>query len=134
VRLHLKPKTLHAIYHLSAGRGSQTFREVTDALASARGRGRPSYAPWLKKPFERTIDLLARHRGSVVGMAASRIQVFLPYLYWNTVFDNTRVVEELGRAPTPFSQYSYPLLRFSTEHRFSYPYRVWPDAAEGRTP
>jgi thioester reductase-like protein len=131
VALHLKPKPLHAIYHLSAGTGSQTFREVTDALARARGRARPRYAPWLRGTFSRSIAGLARARRGTIGIAASRIQVFLPYLYWNTVFDNHRVVEELGCVPTPFSHYSYPLYQFSTAHRFSYPYRTWPSAAEG---
>ena len=43
------------------------------------------------------------------------MKVFMPYLVWNTVFDNTRVTQELGRKPVPFSQYSYPLLKFSRE-------------------
>ena len=37
----------------------------------------------------------------------------MPYLVWDTVFDNSRVVAEMGRAPEPFSKYCYPLLRFS---------------------
>jgi long-chain acyl-CoA synthetase len=131
VRLHLKPRPLHGTYHLSAGRSSLTFRQVTDALARSRGRFRPRYAPWLRGVFERSIATLARGRRGTLGLGASRIEVFLPYLYFNTVFDNTRVVEELGRTPTPFSEYSYPLLKFSTEHRFRYPYQVWPATAGG---
>jgi hypothetical protein len=57
--------------------------------------------------------------------------VFLPYLTWNTVFDNTRVVSETGRRPVPFSQYSYPLLQFSRENRFVYKYQDWPVRAGG---
>ncbi len=45
------------------------------------------------------------------------MKVFMPYLVWNTVFDNTRVTQELGRKPVPFSQYSYPLLKFSRENQ-----------------
>ena len=67
--------------------------------------------------------------GSPVGYGASLLKVFLPYLVWNTVFDNTRVVSELGRKPAPFSHYCYPLLKFSQEHHFSYPYRPWPESA-----
>jgi hypothetical protein len=59
------------------------------------------------------------------------MKVFWPYLVWNTVFDNTRVVSELGRRPAPFTQYCYPLLKFSTENRFTYHYREWPSAAGG---
>ena len=62
---------------------------------------------------------------------ASLLKVFIPYLVWNTVFDNTRVVSELGRVPAPFSQYSYPLLKFSKEHHFTYHYQKWPEAAGG---
>jgi hypothetical protein len=43
------------------------------------------------------------------------------------VFDNTRVTAEMGRRPVPFSQYSFPLLRFSREHNFEYPYQAWPE-------
>ncbi len=49
------------------------------------------------------------------------MKVFLPYLYWNVVFDNSRVVAEMGRAPAPFSKYCYPLLKFSRENHFEYP-------------
>src|SRR5438270_12841780 len=35
VTLHQKPQPQHEIYHLSSGKGSQTFRQLTDALASA---------------------------------------------------------------------------------------------------
>ena len=50
------------------------------------------------------------------------------YLVWNTVFDNTRVTSELGKRPVPFSQYSYPLLKFSREANFTYRYQAWPEA------
>jgi len=50
---------------------------------------------------------------------------------WNTVFDNTRVTQELGRKPVPFSQYSYPLLKFSRDGNFTYPYREWPSTKAG---
>jgi hypothetical protein len=50
---------------------------------------------------------------------------------WNTVFDNTRVTTELGRKPVPFSQYSFPLLKFSREGKFTYRYQDWPAQAGG---
>jgi len=31
----------------------------------------------------------------------------------------------------PFSQYSYPLLKFSRETNFTYPYQGWPAKAGG---
>jgi len=74
--------------------------------------------------------LLAKRR-SDLGYGASLMKVFMPYLVWNTVFDNRRVTTELGRKPVPFSQYSYPLLKFSRETNFAYSYRSWPTQAGG---
>ena len=104
--LHQKEKPAHDIYHLSSGTGSETCREITNALGKA-GAGRPMYAPWMARPFNSIVTSLANRRGGI-GRAASLLKVFLPYLYWNTVFDNSRVVAEMGFAPAPFSQYCYP--------------------------
>ena len=128
VELHQKEKPDHEIYHLSSGTGSQTFRELTDQLAKAQGARPPVYAPALEGGFEGIVSMLSRSR-STVGYGATLLKVFLPYLVWNTVFDNTRAVTETGRTPALFSEYSYPLLQFSKEHHFEYPYEAWP----GRT-
>jgi nucleoside-diphosphate-sugar epimerase len=128
VTLHLKDRPQHEIYHLSAGERSQTYRELTDHLARALGKRRPLYLPSLERPFAGTVNGLSRFRGAV-GFAASLLKVFYPYLVWNTVFDNTRVVSETGRTPPPFSDYCLPLLKFSKENHFTYPYREWPRAA-----
>jgi thioester reductase-like protein len=130
VALHQKAQPAHDIYHLSSGTGSQTFRELTDALSAAQGKTKPVYTPSLVKTFGGTVNFLA-NRGGGVGHGASLMKVFLPYLVWNTVFDNSRVVTEMGRGPAPFSQYCYPLLKFSRENNFAYPYREWPAASGG---
>ena len=88
------------------------------------------FMPFLEKPFSATVDVLAGRKGSM-GHGASMMKVFMPYLVWNTVFDNTRVTSELGRKPVPFSQYSFPLLKFSRESNFTYPFQGWPHAAGG---
>jgi hypothetical protein len=41
------------------------------------------------------------------------------------------VTTELGRKPVPFSQYSFPLLKFSRATNFAYPYQAWPVQAGG---
>jgi hypothetical protein len=82
----------------------------------------------MEKPFTAAVNWLSNRQGAL-GFGASLMKVFLPYLVWNTVFDNSRVVGELGVAPAPFSEYSYPLLKFSTENHFSYRYQEWPAAA-----
>lgn len=130
VALHLKERPLHHIYHLSSGEASQTFRKLTDALALARNKTGPVFLPTFEGPFRSMVDFLANRRGTAVGYGASLLKVFMPYLTFNTVFDNSRVVEETGTAPVPFSEYSYPLLRFSRQGNFNYPYVDWPAGVE----
>lgn len=125
VTLHQHPHPKHEIYHLSSGVNSESFRELTDALAAARGAMKPLFWPELEAPFRTVVNWLSRRRGNL-GHAASLLKVFLPYLVWNSVFDNSRVVAELGRPPAPFSSYCFPLFRFARENRFCYPYREWP--------
>lgn len=128
--LHMKANPRHDIYHLSSGNDSQTFRELTTALAEAQGTRKPMFMPIFEAPFSKTINILSNRKGAI-GQGAVLMKVFLPYLMWNTVFDNTRVTSEVGRKPVPFSNYSYPLLKFSREHDFSYPYQPWPQGAGG---
>jgi len=128
--LHQKEKPEFDTYHLSSGQHSQTFRELTKALAAAQGKRPPLFLPVLERPFSGTVNVLSNRKGPL-GYGASLMKVFLPYLLWNTVFDNARVTSELGRKPVPFSQYSYPLLKFSREGNFTYKYQDWPAAKAG---
>jgi long-chain acyl-CoA synthetase len=130
VALHQKERPEHDIYHLSSGREAQTFRELTEALSEVQGKSGPAFVPSLERPFTSVVNFLANRRGTAIGYSASLLKVFIPYLVWNTVFDNTRVVKETGKHPAPFSEYSYPLLKFSKEGHFTYDYREWPSAAE----
>jgi nucleoside-diphosphate-sugar epimerase len=128
--LHQKDQPLHDTYHLSSGADSQTFRQLTTALAAAQNKRAPIFVPFMEKPFGGSVDFLSNRKGSI-AYGASLMKVFMPYLVWNTVFDNTRVTSELGRKPVPFSRYSYPLLQFSRENQFQYRYQPWPAAAGG---
>ena len=129
VKIHQMEKPNYGIYHLSSGTGAQTYKELTDALAEIGGWSKPSYQAWLGGPFSKTVNWLA-FKGGPVGYGASLLKVFWPYLDWNTVFDNSRVVQEMGEAPAKFSTYAYPLLQFSRANKFKYPGKPWPaDAA-----
>ena len=128
--LHQKENPLHDTYHLSSGIGSQTFRELTQALAAAQTKRAPLFLPFAEKPFASGVKFLANRPGPL-GHGAALMKVFMPYLVWNTVFDNTRVTTELGKMPVPFSKYSYPLLKFSQEGQFTYNHRPWPSAKAG---
>ena len=133
VTIHQKDEPAHGIYHLSSGTGSQTFRELTDALAAAGKLSKPSYVPWIGGPFSGMVEWLSK-RGGTSGYGASLLKVFWPYLNWNTVFENSRVVVELGETPAKFSTYAYPLLKFSRENKFRYPVKEWPKELNTATP
>src|SRR5580698_1929487 len=127
--LHQKANPLHTIYHLSSGTAAETFVQLTDSLAKASGKRGPMFVPKFEKSTSKMVDALAGKAGKLGGLA-TLLKVFLPYLVWNTVFDNTRATTELGRKPVPFSEYSFGLLKFSRGNHFVYKYRDWPtDAA-----
>jgi thioester reductase-like protein len=127
--LHMKDNPAYDTYHLSSGNDSQTFQQLTKALAAEQNTRSPIFLPVMEKPFGSLVSRLANGKGRA-GRGAALMKVFLPYLVWNTVFDNARVTTEMGRKPVPFSQYSYPLLRFSRENKFEYPYKEWPVTAK----
>ncbi len=133
IAIHQKDAPAYDVYHLSSGQGSQTYRELTDALAQAGGWRRPSYLPPLSGAFSGIVNFLSSRHGGV-GHAASLLKVFWPYLTWNTVFDNSRVVSEVGEAPARFSSYGYPLLMFSRKNKFRYPAKPWPEGSAGNKP
>jgi thioester reductase-like protein len=126
--LHQRERPTYEIYHLSSGRDSETFTQLTDALAQAEGKRPPVFVPGLEALSSKMVNALAGRAGKIGGFA-TLLKVFLPYLVWNTVFDNTRVVEEMGRKPVPFSQYCHSLLRFSRDNHFQYNYQAWPPEA-----
>ncbi|HXN99258.1 MAG TPA: SDR family oxidoreductase [Candidatus Acidoferrales bacterium] len=131
--LHQKERPAHEIYHLSSGTDSETFVELTDALSKAQGKRGPVFAPSLEGPSSKMVNALAGRAGKIGGLA-TLMKVFLPYLVWNTVFDNSRVTGEIGRRPEPFSQYCFPLLKFSRENNFLYKYRDWPAKVSSQSP
>ncbi len=85
--LHVKDQTQFDTYHLSSGTASQTFREITGALTAAQHKRAPVFVPAAERPFTGSVNLLASRKGAL-GKGASLLKVFMPYLVWNTVFDN----------------------------------------------
>lgn len=125
VTIHQKEVPAHGIYHLSSGQGSQTYAELTETIAKAGGMRKPLFWPWLGGTFSLTVNWAANRSGAI-GRAGSLLKVFWPYLDWNTVFDNSRVVAELGEAPAKFSTYAAGLLKFSRDNHFRFPAKPWP--------
>lgn len=132
-RVHLDPNPKYGIYHLSSGEDSLTYAEVVDSLKRAGHKPRIVFAPALGGPFERAVEaLMSSPKQLGLAPAASLMKVFWPYLVYDTVFSNRRIIEQLGHGPAPFSEYSHGLLRFAVDGKFSYPYKPWPSDAEVR--
>ncbi len=130
-RLHMKERTDHTIYNLSAGTASKTARQLCEAVAAGTGRRIPRFQAKLEAPFAFVMDQLAgskaRNTATLIG---SLFKVFLPYITYDTIHDSTRAVTELGVAPVPFSQYGARLYDFVKKHDYSYPYRPLPPIPE----
>lgn len=120
--LHVKPNPAHGIYHLSAGAASKTTREVGEALLHGTRRRPPRFLTPMQGSFASVVDRLASGPRGKVSLMASLLKVFLPYVTNDVVFDNTRVVGELGQAPAPFTDYCAELYAWAKSVRFEYPY------------
>ena len=132
-RIHLDPKPKYGIYHLSSGEDSLTYGDIVGALRRGGHNARAFFAPRLERPFGLAVEtLMSTPRKFGVSAAASLMKVFLPYLTYDTVFSNRRVIEALGHEPAPFSDYAMPLLKFAVGGKFTYPYKPWPEDATAR--
>lgn len=127
--VHLKDKPAHEIYHLSSGRESLRAVQIRDALLAAHPqKRRPRFLAGAERPFARVVGRMASMQarqglGGQMAYIGALMKVFLPYVTFDTVFDNQRIVAELGEAPVPFSAYCGPLYNWATKNRFTYPFR-----------
>ncbi len=126
--LHRRERLPHDTYHLSAGAASPTFRDITRTLAGERGGREPLYVPALERPFAAATRALSRTGPKPWRRGAALLDAFLPYLVWDTVFDNSRIAAQVGAPPSTFPAYCGALLRFAREHRFRYPAAPFPSA------
>ena len=129
VTLHRKERLAFDTYHLSAGGASPTFRDITRQLATGRGSREPLFVPMLERPFTSLVKRLSRSGSVSIRRGAALLDVFLPYIVWDTVFDNARVVAETSGPPATFPSYCVPLLRFARSHHFRYPFQALPAGA-----
>ena len=121
-QLHIKDELAHEIYHLSAGSESRTAKEIAQSIVDQTGRRMPRFTHALQSPFEQTMGALANlNKRSTPQLVGSLFKVFMPYITFDTVFDNTRVLAELGTEPTPFTQYAGDLYRYAKSVKFNYP-------------
>jgi len=73
---------------------------LTDALAKNGGWAQATVCLVAWSAVLRHRKLACPKKKSDLGRGASLLKVFWPYLTWNTVFDNSRVVAETGRRST----------------------------------
>jgi nucleoside-diphosphate-sugar epimerase len=129
--IHQKGKPKYDAYNLCSGTAALTYREIVDVLVAANLVRRNLFLPILAKPFSAVVSFLsATPRALGISPLATLLKVFIPYLTFNTVFENRRVVEELGEAPKPFSVYGAGLFRFANDGKFTFPYQPWPAEVE----
>ncbi len=126
--IHVKDNPAYDTYHLSAGTSSKTAREVGEALLTGTGRRPPRFLTPMQGPFASVVDRLASGPRGKVSLMASLLKVFLPYVTNDVVFDNRRVIDELGRSPAPFTEYCAELYAWAKSVRFEYPYVPLPDS------
>jgi thioester reductase-like protein len=130
VAVHMQEKPEHGAYNLSTGVESPTYAQIVAAMRKAGHGTRHIFAPGLLKTFDKTVDrLMETPREWGVAPAASLMKVFLPYLAYDTVFDNSRIQKVLGTAPASFTDYCFGLFNFATRGNFKYPYKAWPEDA-----
>jgi thioester reductase-like protein len=130
VSIHKKEKPAHGIYHLSSGKESATFKDVSDSLQLSGKKTRYRYCPFLNRPFTGISNYIADQfpKRWHLTQLCTLLKVFLPYLKNNTVFDNSRITNEIGYRPPPFTAHANDLLSFVKKVKFKYPYKAWPIA------
>ncbi|HEX4352965.1 MAG TPA: SDR family oxidoreductase [Polyangiales bacterium] len=128
VTLHQQAQVPYPIYHLSSGRDSLRCDQIVRGLQLHGRKMHHVFAPQLNRSFNRLVNAAASApRGFALARPASLLKVFMPYLCFDTVFDNTRVTGALGERPTPFDQYASRLLDYAIDHQMSFPYEPYPE-------
>lgn len=124
--LHTRPRPRWETYHLSSGRGSHTARDIAHALTRSTGR-QARFASRLETAFDWSVRAMNRMpRSTGLSGIGALLKVFLPYITYDTVFNNDRAVSELGVAPRPFPEYCSELYAWSKQHDFRFPAVVLP--------
>ncbi len=131
--LHQKATLQHTIYHLSSGTASPTAGQVAQST-TPKGKRVPTFLPSLEPSFRMAINgmnsLPARTSQKQIRNLAhmgALLKVFWPYVTFDTVFNNQRVIQETNLAPTSFTSYGRALYQFATKQGFKYPYAPLPE-------
>lgn len=130
VKVHTDASPKYGIYHLSAGQGSQTAQEIVSKLRLFGKPVRGRLVDRLASPTGTLSNLAAEApRSWAISRPAALLKVFWPYITFDTIFDNQRVVDALGQAPARCTDYMSELMDFGVSNGFRYPHKPWPDGA-----
>lgn len=120
--LHLAAALRYDTYHLASGAQSKTAAEIATALVAGDPRRRPPrFVPSLERPFDGLMNRLSNLPKSQAAYIGSLFKVFLPYITFDTVFDNERVCTELVDTPAPFTDYCADLYSWANLVKFQFP-------------
>jgi len=126
--LHLREDLEHDTFHLSAGTESRTIGEIAEAFSTALGKRVPRFAGRLAVPFEHAMGALSKVRKAAsLQRIGALLNVFIPYIAADIVYDNARSVAALRAAPTPFTAYAPTLYTYAKSVKFEFPYRPLPE-------
>jgi nucleoside-diphosphate-sugar epimerase len=125
--VHMRASPRYDTYHLSSGERAVTLSQIVTALADG---GRPVRMAGFLQRFVPALLTLARWclRGPRSRRLLVLLQVFLPFITFDTVFANRRITAELGEEPIPFTDYCAALCRYARKVDFHYPYLQLPEA------
>ena len=125
--IHLKRELKYDVYHLSSGTASPTAREMAPVFSRASGKRAPVMVPSMLGATQMAFNAIASlPQKNDLTLVGSLFKVFLPYITYDTVFDNRRAVEELGKSPARFVDYGPAFTSWARSQHYRYAYRPLP--------
>jgi thioester reductase-like protein len=120
-------KAKHSIYHLSSGTASPVAKDIAKAMSGA-GRRPPVMVPQLLGATQTAFDLIAGlPQKNTLTFIGSLFKVFLPYITFDTVFENDRACEAIGKKPVSFLEYGPAFAEWCREQKYEFPYVALPE-------
>lgn len=130
--IHLMDNPRYEVYHLSSGEGSCSAAQIAAACVGARDRAAELNAlRFFERGSDPFFDLVTAMGSAMlpaqVRRTAALLKAFWPYLTFNTVFHNGRIIEEMGRGPVSFVNVARDLYRYAKNVGFQYNHKPLPD-------
>jgi len=119
--IHLKEDPEHTTYHISSGVDSPSLRDIIKTLKGPSAIMPTLFIPLLLKPFSLLIHCISiSPRIFGLKKLGWLIRVYLPYVTYDTVFDNSRIVNELNISPASFLKYGKELFDWARKNGYQF--------------